>query len=1265
MRFRTCLVLTVLCAGAPVVAQTDRIAGQIDSRQMVALKGNVNPKARPEFDQGPLDPSKKLTLVTLMLKASGSQQADLDQLLTSQQDPLSPGYHKWLTPEQYAARFGLSPADISKIVAWLRAEGFSVDDIARGRNWIACSATVAQVQSAFRTEIHKYMVDGEMHFANSTEPSVPATLAPLLIGIRGLNDFHPKAPTRPRFTDNSGNNFLAPDDLATIYDVVPLYQAGIDGTGQNLVVAGQTKVNLVDITTFRSTFSLAGNPPTEMLVTGSVDPGITADMEEADLDLEWSGAVARGANIIFVYSTDVFTSVMYAISQNLAPVISFSYSHCELALSGTDAESDQAVAQQANAQGITWIVSTGDSGAANCDRQGQSPLAQYGLSTNIFASIPEVTGVGGTEFNEAGGTYWGANSATNESALGYIPEIAWNDSGANGLAASGGGYSIFYPQPSWQTGPGVTATNARSSPDVALSASTHDGYIIVTNGEATPIGGTSAAAPSFAGMIALLNQYQVSKGFQASPGQGNLNPNLYRLAQSTANVFHDIVSGNNIVPCQSGSPDCSSGSYGYNAGPGYDPVTGLGSVDAANLITEWNNQVVNTTTVVTANPSSFTSNGSTQVTATVSAVGSSGVPTGTVAFNLGNVAIGSATLTSSGAAASATITVYGGQLTAGNDTIRASYSGSTTFSPSSGSVTLAVSLPAGNSAVVPTATPNPVFEELPDSDGFSWFYTINLTETAGTATTLTGFTIDGVSYSTDIADFFGSASIPALGTISASIRSKDITVPANLVFGFTGVDAGGHAWSQQLTVPFYGDQITASMAMTSFPGTVRQQPDQPENCQWPQYLGVEERNGHSVTLTKFLTGSPYGTLDLTSQILVFFPSTTLPALGTLVGAICWSGFNPVPQTKTYEIDGVDDTGTTIVTTGSAVFDVPATGGALSTSETSLALTVPGSEQATSTTLDVTVSAGEQWTVSIFPDNRKTRWLTVYPLSGGGPATVTVVADSTGLAAGVYSDVSLVIQSNNTTPQFIPVPVTFTVGNAQAAPPAIGAVVNGASFSGGAVVPGEIATIFGTNLTTSSGINFTSGLPLPTEFLNVSVTVDGSPVPLFAVDNVNGQQQINFQVPFGIAGAAHANIAVTNNGVTSAAVSVVVAAQPGIFNYNSGGQIFGSILHSNFQLADTNHPASPRETVLIYCTGLGPVDSPPASGAPAKGQHTTATPTVSIGGLPAAVSFSGLAPGFVGLYQINAAVPAGLQAGNQPVVINIDGASSNSVLLPVN
>jgi uncharacterized protein (TIGR03437 family) len=234
------------------------------------------------------------------------------------------------------------------------------------------------------------------------------------------------------------------------------------------------------------------------------------------------------------------------------------------------------------------------------------------------------------------------------------------------------------------------------------------------------------------------------------------------------------------------------------------------------------------------------------------------------------------------------------------------------------------------------------------------------------------------------------------------------------------------------------------------------------------------------------------------------------------------------------------------------------------------------------------------------------------------------------------------------------------------------LVNAASYAPqgstpGGVVPGEIATIFGTNLTTATGINLTSGLPLTTKWLNVQVLVNGTAAPIFAVDNVNGLQQINFQVPTGVANGPTATVQVVDNGAAGNTLTVpVIAAQPGIFTYNVGGSNFGAILHPNSpQLADTGHPASAGETVVIFCTGLGAVAPAPLDGSPAPGAAQTLVPaTVTIGGAPAPVAYAGLAPGFVGLYQINAQVPSGLPPGNQAVVITMNGIQSSIALLPV-
>ncbi|HEV8414110.1 MAG TPA: S53 family peptidase [Bryobacteraceae bacterium] len=581
---------------ATLLAQQDRIAGPVDRLRTIQLRGNIHPNARPQFDAGPVDPTMRLDHVRVILKRSAAQQAELDQLLAQQQDRSSRNYHSWLTPDEFGDRFGVSPNDAASIVSWLQSGGLAVDPISRGRNWISFSGTADQLNAALGTEIRRYRINGESHFANSSEPSIPAAMEPLVNGILGLDDFHPKASQyasnslRPQFTGASGSHYLTPDDFATIYNLGPLYNAGYDGSGQRIVVAGQSAVDLADIRMFHSKYGLPQNDPQIMLVPGSTDPGHTGDEIEADLDIEWAGSIARKANIIYVYSTNVATAVSYAVDQNLGSVVSLSYGSCELANSQVSLISARALAQQANAQGITWLASSGDSGAAGCDPPTKTQ-ASLGLGVSFPASLPEVTSVGGTQFDEADGAYWAAvNSSTLGSALSYIPEKGWNESDATGLAASGGGLSSTFPRPSWQVAPGVPDANFRSVPDVSLAAAGHDGYLIANGGKLFPVRGTSASTPSLAGILALVNQYQELNGVETRSGLGNINPNLYSMARSTSGVFHDVTSGNNIVACVTASPDCSNGTLGYAAGPGYDLVTGLGSVDGFNLAVNLGNQ---------------------------------------------------------------------------------------------------------------------------------------------------------------------------------------------------------------------------------------------------------------------------------------------------------------------------------------------------------------------------------------------------------------------------------------------------------------------------------------------------------------------------------------------------------------------------------------------------------------------------------------------------------------------------------------------------
>jgi pseudomonalisin len=591
------------------VRPQNRVPGAVDDNARIPLRGNRHPLARAEYDEGRMPAETPLERIMLSLAPDPQQQQALDAMLRAQQDPQSPWFRKWLTPEEFGSRFGVSDSDLQAVVSWLEGKGFRVEPVSLGRRVLIFSGSVGQVEAAFHTEMHSYRVNGELHHANSTDPEIPAALADVIGGFVSLDDFASKpmhvSHGRPEFT-SGGSHYLAPADFATIYDLAPLYASSTNATGYTLAIVGRSDINLSDVAEFRSTFGLAANTPKVILATGS-DPGlVSGDQDEATLDVEWSGAVARNASIELVIAASTATAdgvdlaAEYAVNQNLAPVLSVSFGNCEAALGAAGNQFLNALWQQAAAQGMSVFVSSGDSGAAGCDDPSET-TATGGQAVNGLCSSPYSTCLGGTEFNDTANPalYWSfSNSSTYGSALSYIPETVWNESGlmagGSDLWAGGGGASILYAKPAWQTGNGVPPANQRYVPDVALSAAGHDGYLVYLNGDFYVFSGTSAAAPTFAGVATLAASREGAR-------QGNINPILYALAAQQASggtaVFHDTTVGNNSVP----------GVTGFSAGPGYDPASGLGSVDANLLLNAWANATKPTPAFQLSAPSGATS----------------------------------------------------------------------------------------------------------------------------------------------------------------------------------------------------------------------------------------------------------------------------------------------------------------------------------------------------------------------------------------------------------------------------------------------------------------------------------------------------------------------------------------------------------------------------------------------------------------------------------------------------------------------------------
>jgi subtilase family serine protease len=758
------------------------ITQAVDESRLTTLKGNTHPLAQPEFDLGTAPASLPMQRMLLVLKRAPEQETALRTLLDDQQDKSSPSYHQWLTPEQYGQQFGPTDTDLQTITTWLQSHGFQVGST-KGRTVLEFSGTAGQVQEAFHTTMHKYVVKGEQHWANASDPTIPTALTGAVAGIDSLHNFQKKAMNsyvgeysettkqltspRPEYTYNCGGGecyAVSPYDFATIYDVQSLWTSGITGSGQTIAIVGRTDIYAQDATNFWQLFGLTVPANKLNIIYNGIYSGITGDEGEADIDVQWSGAVAPQATIDFVDSASTDTtdgvdlSAVYIVDNNLAPVMSESYGECELGLGTAGNLFYSGLWEQAAAQGISVFVSSGDNGSAGCDDPGGP--AQYGLNVNGIASTSFNAAVGGTDFNQYNTwtAYWNTtnNLTTQESAKSYIPETTWNNSCTNSLAitlhygstaeqacnnsqmiAAGGVNSTGgsggpsncvvntqgvlgsctqgYAKPSWQSGAGVPNDNRRDLPDVSLFASNGfmgSFYVICQQditggcylGSLAGYGGTSVASPAFAGIMSLVNQK--TGGPQGVPGFA-----LYKLMSKQANAFHDVPSGSTIaMPCYSGTPNCTvltPGDQfgvlsGYNTATGYDLATGLGSVDAANLVNNWTKATFAATSATlqlnSGNAVNIKHGTPVPVNVTVNPTAATGDASLLVSTGTGTTtgqAIDGFTLTSGATAAGATTSL----LPSGTYSVIAHYSGDGTYGGSYSSP-VSVTVSKENSSVI-------------------------------------------------------------------------------------------------------------------------------------------------------------------------------------------------------------------------------------------------------------------------------------------------------------------------------------------------------------------------------------------------------------------------------------------------------------------------------------------------------------------------------------------------------------------------------------
>ena len=740
MRLYRCALLSIFMVPVLTFAQESfiqpLIVQPLDETSRSVLKGNTHPLARQQFDRGAAPASLPMERMLLVLRRDPEQETTLRRLLDNQQDKASPSFHRWLTPEQYGRQFGPADNDLQTVIAWLESHGFQVA-ATKGRTVLEFSGTAGQVQQAFHTAIHSYVVNGEPHWANASDPSIPTALTPAVAGILTLHNFLKKPQshlvtepvaaqvrrgkrpqvTFPGQTGQAATNALGPQDYATIYGS-PAFSGGVTGSGITIGVVGRSNLfnDGSDVREFGSNlFNCCGF---FQVVLNGPDPGDLGSSEEAEatLDTTWPGALAPGALTKLVVSASTNTtdgvdlSEVYIVENNLADVMTESFSSCELFASDSQLAFANGLAEQAAAEGITYFVSSGDDGAEGCDDNSVAP-ATHPISVNLLASTPFNVAVGGTMFNENGqpAKYWGSEAPIAASAISYIPENVWNESSlSNGLWSGSGGASAGniqsggstpgIPKPSWQSGvSGIPADGVRDLPDVALTAAAHDPYLLCLGGSCEPdaqgqlfvyfISGTSAASPSFAGIMALIDQ-------QMGGRQGLANYTLYRLAAlqaaypaqcngsntvtapGSACIFNDVTVGNNVVPGESGS--------NYQATSGFDLTTGLGSVNISNLLASWDTVTFNptTTTLGLAPVTALTHGQPVTVNITVAPNSGTGKPSGEVSVLAGpgfpsGQSVGGFTLNAVGRVSQSSSLLPGGIYN-----VTAHYAGDATYAPS-------------------------------------------------------------------------------------------------------------------------------------------------------------------------------------------------------------------------------------------------------------------------------------------------------------------------------------------------------------------------------------------------------------------------------------------------------------------------------------------------------------------------------------------------------------------------------------------------------
>jgi len=481
------ILATVSALAFGTVAQAGVISGAIDNNKLVTLTNNTRPEANALNDRGRVDDKMRFGGLELILRRSADQETAFRKLIDDMHDPRSPSFHHWISNAEAGKKFGLGEGDMGKITGWLSSNGFKVKATSPDHTFISFSGNAGQISKAFHTEIHLLSVNGVSHFANMSNPKIPAALKSAVAGVIQLHDFYPHpmyqkrvrakgivsngtetAGCYPLNPSNTAQSFtsrcfmVTPGDLATIYNMAPTFASGIAGTGQTIVVVEDTNVyKPADWNIFRNVMKLNSYTHatfTQVHPTGAAtctNPGVNGDDGEAILDAEYASASAPDANIVLASCSDIGNAGngfggLFAIQNLLAQanppkIISMSYGECETLDGAASNASYNNAAQLAASEGVSLYVSSGDESATSCDAN--ATRATRGIGVSGFQSSPYNISVGGTDYSDTTDrtnstkwqTYWNDSAlAANgyASAKSYIPEVPWNNSCASEIMAT-------------------------------------------------------------------------------------------------------------------------------------------------------------------------------------------------------------------------------------------------------------------------------------------------------------------------------------------------------------------------------------------------------------------------------------------------------------------------------------------------------------------------------------------------------------------------------------------------------------------------------------------------------------------------------------------------------------------------------------------------------------------------------------------------------------------------------------------------------------